>query len=63
MNHADFNALLQRSFRKQESVRRRVRLPSEAIIIFGGDIECATLFLKERAIQANMQTDGAAFES
>src|SRR4051812_22043093 len=62
MNHSEFNLLLQHSYRDQESIRRNVRLPSEGIIRVGGDIGCTTLFMKERAVQANMQTDGAAFE-
>ena len=62
MNHSDFNALLNRSFRDRAEVYRNVRLPSEAGIRFGGDVACATLFMSAAAVQTNMQDDSAAFE-
>ena len=45
MTHAECNALLRRRHNEQASVPRNVRLPSEAGIRVGGDLDRATLFL------------------
>ena len=62
MTHAEFNALLRLRHNEQVSAPRNVRLPSEAGIRVGGDLDRATLFLSEAAVRANMQADAAAFE-
>ena len=47
MTHAKFNALLRRQHNERTSAPRNVRLPSEAGIRVGGDLDRATLLLSE----------------
>ncbi len=63
MEHAEFDALLRQRHNERVSPPRNVRLPSQAGIRVGGDLDRVTLFLSEKAVCANMQTDAAAFEA
>jgi hypothetical protein len=65
MNNSDWNQRLRRAFRgsaNPDQRHRRVRLPSDRLIRFGGDVDCADLFLTADALETNMQDDAAAFE-